>query len=245
MRIKTIVVEDEPLARQRLRELLSQHSDIEIVAEAADGRSAVRSIDTLKPDLVCLDIQIPELDGLGVLREISHRPVIVFTTAHDRYAVTAFELCALDYLVKPFGADRLALALARARERLKQGGRHDVDAACHALANTRKLDRLFVRHGGKIIPLGVKEIERLEADGDYVALISRGKRYLVNLPLAEFEANLDATHFVRVHRSHIVNIDFVESLEPEGNAQFLVHLRDGSKIIANRSASKALRDLTL
>jgi two-component system LytT family response regulator len=244
MPVRILVVEDEPLARDRLIELLKGYSWIEVIGEAVNGKQAVSAINSLRPDLIMLDIQLPDLDGLGVLRKIKHRPAIIFTTAYDRHAVSAFEFAAVDYLLKPFSEERLEIALNRARANLANASRN-FENGVEALAAPKILERIWVRHGGKIVPVQLREVERLEADGDYVALITRGRRFLVQVPMADLELRLDANRFIRVHRSHIVNLDFVESLTPEGNAQLSIRLRDGTTLLASRSASKALRELEL
>jgi len=245
MKRTVIIVEDEPLARKTLREMLAEADWLEVIGEAADGLSAVELINEEKPDLVFLDVNLPELSGLDVLKRLTHEPAVIFTTAHDRHAIAAFELAALDYLLKPFGRARLQLALDRAREAFEKKEPRpaiaDVRSALGAPAGA-PLDRILIRDGGRIVPVAVREIERIEADGDYAAVRARGKTLLVNLPLGDFEAKLDSAHFVRVHRSHIVNLDFVEAIEPVDNSQLLVRMKDGTKITASRTASKRLRD---
>ena len=244
MPVRVLVIEDEPLARERLIELLKPYAWIDVIGEAVNGHQAVAAIDALRPDVILLDIQLPDLDGLGVLRHITHRPAIIFTTAYSQHAVAAFELAAVDYLLKPFSAERLEVALNRARAGLANASRR-FEHGLEALAPPTILARIWVRHGGKIVPVQVRDVERLEAEGDYVALITRGRRFLVRVPMAELEQRLDAQRFIRVHRSHIVNLDFVESLIPEGNAQLSIRLRDGTTLMASRAASKALRKLPL
>lgn len=244
MPVRTLVIEDEPLARDRLIELLKGYAWIEVMGEAVNGKQAVTAIDSQRPDLILLDIQLPDLDGLGVLRKIKHRPAIIFTTAYDRHAVSAFEFAAVDYLLKPFSEERLEIALNRARANLNNASR-SFENGVEALGAPKILERIWVRHAGKIVPVQLREVERLEADGDYVALITRARRFLVQVPMADLELRLDADRFIRVHRSHIVNLDFVESLTPEGNAQFSIRLRDGTALLASRSASKILRELEL
>lgn len=248
MKRSVVIVEDEPLARKTLRDMLGEADWIEVIGEAADGLAAVELINARKPDLVFLDISLPELSGLDVLKRLTHEPAVIFTTAHDRHAIAAFELAALDYLLKPFGRARLRQALDRAREEL---GREAGAAKTSTVAGARAalgaagdapLERILIRDGGRIVPVAVREIERIDADGDYAAVRTKGKTLLVNLPLGDFEARLDAARFVRVHRSHLVNLDFVEAIEPVDNAQLQVRMKDGTKITASRTASKRLRD---
>ena len=246
MKLRAVIVEDEDVARRRLRNLLADYDWIQVVGEAKDGREAVDQIDALEPDLVFLDIEMPELDGLEVVKRIQHRPALVFTTAYDQYAISAFELAALDYLLKPFGRERLAGTLERVRQRFILGERaRDTENVREALSAPPVLTRLLVRHAGKVIPLLVSEIERLEADGDYVVIHTKGRKYLVSLALADFETRIDPHRFVRVHRSHVVNLDFVESFTPDENSQYRLQLKDGTVITASRAASKKLRDQAL
>jgi two-component system, LytTR family, response regulator len=249
MKTRAIVVEDEPIARQQLRDLLLEVDWIECVGEAADGRSAAALIDELEPDLVFLDIEMPEMSGLDVLRSIQHEPSVVFTTAYDRFAVAAFELEAIDYLLKPFGRDRLRAALERVRRAV--AGDADVSLVKRAhealdqLSGDGPLTRLFVRDRGRILPIAVREIERLEADDDYVAVHVRGRRFLVYLGMNEFEARLDPTRFLRIHRSHIVNLDHVAALVPFDATRLQIEMKDGTKLIASRTRSRELRSLAI
>lgn len=249
MKTRAVIAEDEPIARAQLRDLVSEVEWLECVGEAADGRTAVSLIDDLKPDLVFLDIEMPELDGLGVLREIRHDPAIVFTTAYDRFAVTAFELEAIDYLLKPFGRDRLLAALERVRRALGESSEVPVarraTEAAELASGTGRVNRIFVRDRGRILPIGVNDIERLEADDDYVAVLTRGRRFLVYLGMNEFEARLDPERFLRIHRSHIVNLDHVASLSPFDATRLQIEMKDGTKLIASRTRSRELRGLAI
>lgn len=251
MRTRAIVVEDEPIARRQLRELLADVDWIECVGEAGDGLSALALIERAKPDLVFLDIEMPELNGLEVLRRITCDPAVVFTTAYDRFAVAAFELEAIDYLLKPFGRDRLAAALDRVRRAVRSERGDDppiarrVDEVAEQLAGSGRLARIFVRDRGRILRIAAEDIERLEADDDYVAVHSRGRRHLVYLGMNEFEARLDPSRFVRVHRSHIVNLDHVAALAPVEGNRLQIQMRDGSRITASRTRSRELRGLAI
>jgi two-component system, LytTR family, response regulator len=242
MKRTVAIVEDEPLARQTLRDLLAEADWLEVIGEAADGLAAVELINSRKPDLVFLDINLPELSGLDVLKRLVHEPAVIFTTAHDRHAIAAFELAALDYLLKPFGRARFQQALVRARDALERAEPRPALPEVHAALGAQTMERILLRDGGRIVPVAVREIERIDADGDYAAVRARGKTFLVNLPLGDFEQRLDPARFVRVHRSHIVNLDFVEALEPFDNSQLIVRMKDGTKITASRTASKRLRD---
>jgi len=252
-KIRALIVEDEPLARRTLREILAEVSWLECVGEAETGARAVEMIDALKPDLVMLDIEMPELDGLEVLDRITHEPVVIFTTAYDRYAVSAFELEALDYLLKPFGRDRCLAALERARRALPaNGGASEpvpapslVERARHVLSESGPLTRLFVRDRDRIVPVSTAEIERLEAADDYVDVHTKARSYLVYLTLNDFERRLDPERFIRVHRAHIVNLDFVKQLVPFDGSRMQIEMRDGTKILASRTRSKELRQLAI
>ncbi len=241
--VSAVVADDELLARRRLRQLAPPW--LEWLGEAADGEEAVRAVDELRPDVLFLDIEMPRLNGLEVLERIRHKPVVIFTTAHDRYAVTAFELRALDYLLKPFGPERFREALERARQAVRL--RVEDTAAerlREALSAQGPLTRLFVRSRGRVLPLAVADIDRIEAQDDYVAVYTGGHQYLVHTPLAEIERRLDPARFLRVHRSHIVNLDHVTGLVTTPGARFEVHLGDGSRVTASRAGSRELRRRT-
>ena len=246
MKTRAFIVEDEPIARERLHELLQQVDWIECVGSAADGHNAVRLLDELRPDLVFLDIEMPGMNGIEVLRHISFDPAVVFTTAYDRYAVTAFELEALDYLLKPFGANRLHAALDRVRRNLHAETDVPVaERAGAAFAKREEFTRIFVRDRGKIIPIAVDTIDRLEAEDDYVGVHANGKRYLVYLGMAEFEARLDPSRFIRIHRSHIVNLDKVAAFLPQDGARLAIEMKDGTRLMASRARARELKHLAI
>lgn len=247
--IRALIIEDEPLARQTIRDFLEGEDWLEIVGEAADGHEAVRMIDEMRPDLVFLDIRMPGLTGLQVLSNVSHQPQVIFTTAYDDHAVTAFELEALDYLLKPFGRERFRRMLARIRRRLggmSEAGETSIHArALAALAanGAEYLHRLFVRdRRGRVVRVQVGEITRLVGADDYVEVCANGTSYLVSLTLTEFERRLDPNHFRRVHRSAIVNLDHVVSCRPV-ERRLLLKLSDGAEVTASRSGARGLRDL--
>lgn len=241
-RIRALVAEDEAVSRETLCQLLAEIDWIECVGVAGDGRDAVRLIDALEPDLVFLDVQLPELNGLGVLQEIHHQPAVVFTTAHDRYAVAAFEVQAIDYLLKPFGRRRFLQALERVRGRLASA-RPRAPAAVPA-GEPGPLLRLARTVRGELIPLRLDGATRFEAAGDYVEAHVRGERLLLRMSLGELEQALDGHRFWRVHRSHLVAADAVKSVrEHDDERRLVVVLSDGTEIIASRAASRRLREL--
>ncbi len=242
--LTVLVCEDEPLARLHLRALIESTPSLLWVGEVADGSNAVTLIDRLRPAIVFLDISMPELNGLEVLERITHRPAVVFTTAFDAHAVQAFELGAVDYLLKPFGPERFATAVTRVERSLSING-SDTSVAERVRATHGALTRVFVRERGRIVPIMVQEIERLEAEDDYVAIIVRGRRHLLTITLAALLTKLDGRRFIRIHRSHAVNLDAVAALIPFDSARLCVEMRDGTRITASRSGTQLLRTLTV
>lgn len=247
MDIKTVfIAEDEPLAREVLRDAIYAHAGLRLVGEAADGASALAQINQLQPDAVFMDIQMPEMTGLEVLKRLSCAPAIVFTTAYDQYAVTAFELHAVDYLLKPFTRARFDAAVARLLEPARPAP--DVVGAALARAIDRapgRLERILVRDRGRIFPLSLNEIEYLKADSKYTAIAARGQTFLVRIGISELEAQLDPARFIRIHRSALVNLDFVDSMKADDQSQLLIQMRDGTSLTASREASKVLREMTI
>lgn len=237
------IVEDEPLARSRLQAFVKHTPWIECLGEASDGRAAVAAIDELQPDLVFMDVQLPGMTGVEVLRRIRHSPAVVFTTAYDQFAIPAFELGALDYLLKPFGRERFDRALERARPFLEmQNGIPAAERAREVLSGGA-VTRLFVRDGARLIPVATDKIDHLEACDDYVRVHAVGKVYRLNLLLSDLEARLDPRIFLRIHRSHVVNLDRVRSLEPYDGSRMQVTLHNGVIIVASRQRSRVLRSL--
>ena len=244
MRVTALIVDDEPIARRTLRRLLDDVPWVECLGEAADGVTAVRLIDGATPDVVFLDVQMPGMSGLEVLNRVTHHPHLVFTTAFDQYAVTAFELRALDYLLKPFGRRRLHEALERVSQAVAQSrSSSSLDRARDALANSSPLTCIYVREGGAIVSISTDTIERLEARGDYVGVWVQGRRHLVHLPLRDVERSLDPARFVRIHRSHIINLDHVARVTPDSNGRLRVEMRDGTAVTSSRARTSGLRKL--
>ena len=241
MSVTAVIADDERLPRQKLLGFLADVPWVECVGEAANGPQTVELVDRLKPDLLFLDIRMPGLSGLHVLGRLTHRPTVVFTTAYDEYAVTAFELRALDYLLKPFGKKRFAETLARVKESLVARGASTVDRGQEALDRDRPLKRLFVRTRGRIVPVAIEDVIRFEARDDYVAIHTEADRHLAALRMGELEQLIDPDRFVRIHRSHIVNLDYVEAIAPHQSGRLQVTMRDGTRLFASRTRSQALR----
>lgn len=243
MKVTALIVEDEPLARASLRELVDEIDWIEAVDEVADGKAAIRFIDEHQPDVVFLDVELPELSGLQVLERIHHRPRVVFTTAYDRYAVSAFEFEAVDYLVKPFGRRRFRETLDRLRRRIEEEG---VGVSAYegerAALGGRYLRRLFARTGTRIVPIVVDKIMRFEAADYYVEAFCPDGSHLLDLTLGDLEARLDPDRFCRVHRSHIVNLDYVAEMRRYDMRRLTIRMTDGTEVVASRTGSRKLRD---
>jgi two-component system, LytTR family, response regulator len=241
--VRAAIAEDEPQARRTLRTYLEGVDWIELAGEANDGAAAVRLVDELEPDLLFLDVRLPELTGLQVIERIHHRPALVFTTAHDRFAVAAFELGAVDYLLKPFGAERFGRMLERVRAHM------DAPAAPDAVERTRlalsatPLRRLFVRSGARIVPIPVESIRRIQAAGDYAEVHCAAGRFLLQVSLGELLSRLDPERFRQVHRSHIVNLDHVQEMKPYDERRLLIRVEGGGEVLASRKASEELRRL--
>ncbi len=243
--IRTVLVEDEPLARDLLRSYLALHSDIELVGEAADGRSGLALVHEAAPDLVLLDIHLPEVSGVELARQIDRDVSIIFVTANDAYAMTAFELGAFDYLLKPVLPERFATALGRIRERRATGLLPELlGDRLSNMFEGRYLRHFFVRHLGTLLPVHVTDIVRLEADDDYTAVYAKGKRLMVHLPLREMASRLDPLSFVRVHRCDIVNLAHVKQASHHGR-RILLQMSDGSEVSSSRAGLQALQGLQL
>lgn len=240
--LKVLVAEDEAPARESLKEYLASAPGVSLVGEAVDGKTALALADRLAPDLLLLDVRLPELSGLEVARRIRHRAEIIFTTAYDRFAVAAFEIGAIDYLVKPFGRERLAAAVERARVRLAQAAVGAGERARDSLAGG-PVERLFARVGDRIVPIAVSSVRRIQARGDYAEVYAPEGAYLLHVPLAELASRLDPARFRQVHRSHVVNLDAVVHLRPFDDRRLAITLKDGSVVVASRAASEALRKL--
>ena len=244
-RIRVMIVDDEELARQVLREFLSTHPDIELAAECANGFEAVKKFAELKPELIFLDIQMPKLDGFEVLELIGDAGAVVYVTAYDNYAIRAFEVHAVDYLLKPFNASRFEAALRRAKERLS--GKTPAprlsasELAAAARPPAKYLDRVPVRDGAHVFIIPVAKLDYAEAQDDYVALAAEGKKHLKQQTIASLEAALDPSRFLRIHRSYIVNLDRVVKVEPYGKDTHVAVLSTGAQLPVSRAGYARLR----
>jgi two-component system LytT family response regulator len=241
--LRAAIVDDEELARSYLRELLRTHTEVEVAAECANGFEAVKAIAELAPDLVFLDVQMPKLDGFEVLDLIEGPgggaggggPAVIFVTAYDEFAMRAFDAHAVDYLLKPFGAERFEKALERAKGRLGQGDSLPAGLAREARPSGERPGRIVVRDGTRVQVIPLDKLDYVEAQDDYVALHSGGKRYLKQQPIGSLEAALDPARFVRIHRSAIVNLERVTRVEPYGKESRLAILEDGTRLPVSRS----------
>ena len=246
--MRVIIVDDELLARAVLREHLAAYADVEIVGECANGFEAVKAIAELAPDLVFLDIQMPKLDGFEVVELAGAKTQYVFVTAYDQFALRAFEVHALDYLLKPFSRERLEQALAHARERLGSpavaaAGSQAVAAAQEAAQRRAPLSRILIRDGTRVQVIPAVSIDYIEAQDDYVQVVAAGKAWLKSQRLSELEEQLDPGAFLRVHRSYIVSLAAIERIDPVGKDSHCAVLRGGARIPVSRSGYQKLREL--
>lgn len=247
-KIRTVLVEDEPLARERLRSLLAQQPDIEVVAEAGDGNTAVQVINDAQPELLFLDVNIPERDGFGVLESLGSAtpPVVIFVTAYDQFAVQAFEAHALDYILKPFDEDRFTTALHRARDSVRRRHAGELDQRLQSLLESvggpKRADRIAVKESGRIVFLRTAEIDWIGAEGNYARLHVGKRTHLMRETMTSLESRLDATRFLRIHRSTIVNVEAIAELEPLFQGDYVVILRDGTRLTSSRGYRSNLQE---
>ncbi len=241
-KVRAIIVDDEDLARQVIREMLKSHPEVEITGECANGFEAVRIVAESKPDLLFLDIQMPKLDGFEVLELIDDNIAVIFVTAYDAHALRAFEVHAVDYLLKPFRAERFEVALEHARQRIgrKVTPRPD-ELVASSRASGQYAERIVVKDGPRVQIIPVSKLDYAEAQDDYVALASQGKKNLKQQTISSLEASLDPKNFVRIHRSYLVNLERVTRLEPYGKDSHLVILSDGTRLPVSRAGYARLR----
>jgi len=250
MKIRAAIVDDEPLARRRIRNLLIRERDVEVIAECANGKDAIESLEAASPDVLFLDIQMPEIDGFDVLRAlgVGHVPVVIFVTAYDQFALRAFEAHALDYLLKPFDDERFEAALQRARERIRQQQGGDLDRRLQALLESVHGDhgylrRLVVPVGHRSVFLRTEQIDWIGAERNYIRLHVGGRAYLMRENLSLIATALDPKMFCRIHRSTVVNIDRIRAVESLFRGEYLVVLHDGTKLTSGRSYRSNLHAL--
>ncbi|HZL85385.1 MAG TPA: LytTR family DNA-binding domain-containing protein [Candidatus Krumholzibacteria bacterium] len=242
-RIRAILVDDEELARTVLRELLAAHADVDIVCECANGFEAVKMVSELAPDLVFLDVQMPKLNGFEVLELLDRDVAVIFTTAYDTYALQAFEVHAVDYLLKPFGDDRLAAALVEARRRIQGREKLPVAALAAAARPHGALERILIRDGTRVHILPTGNVDYVEAQDDYILFHAGGKQHIKLDTLSSLETQLDPQRFVRIHRSYLLNIERLARVEPYAKDSRIAILHDGTKLPVSRSGYARLSAL--
>jgi two-component system, LytTR family, response regulator len=249
--MRVVIADDEPLAREKLRLMLTAEPGVSILAECENGAEILDALNTHKPDLLMLDVQMPELDGFAVLNQVSpdSLPIIIFTTAFDRHAVRAFEANALDYLLKPFDQERLHQAVNRARAELLTANDRE---ATHRILNFLSQNanwqspsgrRLVIRSGGRVIFLGLDEIDYVEAAANYVKINVGKQSYLLRKGIGEIAEKLDPALFVRIHRSAIVNVRRIKELQPVNSGEYIVVLKDGKELSCSRGYRAGLQEL--
>ncbi len=251
-KIRTVIVDDEELGRDRIRSLLDMQPDVEVIAVCHDGAMAVEAIDRAQPDLVFLDVQMPGMDGFEVVENLERTrlPEIVFVTAHDGHAIRAFEVNALDFLLKPFDHTRFDKALERARTQISRAPAKTpaIDSRIVSLLEElheerRYPERLIVKSSGRVFFVRTEEIDWVEASGNYVKVHTKNEAHLLRESMKNMEAKLDPKAFVRIHRSAIVNIDRIKELEPWFHGEYIVIMRDGTRLTASRVFSDRLSSL--
>ena len=251
MTYRILIVDDEDYARDIVRSLLAQATDIDLIGECSNGSEAVEAIKSQKPDIVFLDIQMPEVNGFEVIEACStfHQPHYIFTTAYDEFALKAFEVNAIDYLLKPFDDDRFFQALDRAKEKAALPGSSDLKesiaalVAAHTQSKATYLRRISIKTGGRIHFISAEDIHWIEADNQYVKIHTSTGHHTHRASLNELGGQLDPTSFIRIHRSAIVNIHCIASLEPHFRGDFIVQLTNGTKVKLAKSRKDALRQL--
>ena len=248
MRIRVMVVDDEPLAREKIREMVRDDPELEIIGECVNGIEAVAAIQAQSPDLLLLDVQMPEMGGFSVLEALESEklPVVIFVTAYDQYAVRAFEVHALDYLLKPFDRERFETALQRAKAQIRRERNGSIDQRILALleelkAESKYLERLVVKTGGRVFFLETEEIDWVEAEGNYVSVHTAKKSYVLRETISNLEAQLDPKKFVRIHRSAIVKIDRIRELQPWTHGEYHIILHNGTQLTLSRNYRENLQ----
>ena len=246
--IKAIIVDDEKLGRDIIKEYLGDHPQIDVVAECRDAHEAFQAIATYQPDLIFLDIQMPEINGFELLEMLDEHPRVIFSTAYDQYAIKAFEVNAVDYLLKPYDAERFNLAVDRAIQNIQSSQKQD--ETIHQLLKTIQtshqfLERLLIKQAGRIVIISCKEIFIIKALDDYAEICTAKASYLIQQPLNHLEERLNPDQFVRVHRSYIVNIDAIRDLVAWSQGRYKLFLKDGKEIFVSRTGYKKLMRFTV
>ena len=244
--LTAIVVDDEPLARKLLKEYLQDFPNVRLVGECKNGRQAIKAINEDKPDLVFLDIRMPGIDGFEVLEKLKHMPHIVFSTAYGDYALKAFEINAVDYLLKPYDRKRFFQALQKVINRTAKMD-NEIDRIIQVLQQSREQgvyhDRIFIRKGKRIVSVDIRNILWIEADGDYTQLHTNNDIHLCNLSLNALEKKLDPSRFLRVHRASIIANDCIDHLQSDGEGGFVATLKDKSKVKISRTYASSIRNI--
>ena len=246
MKIDCIIIDDEKLARELLTEFLEPFNDIEIVAECSNGKDAVEKIESLKPQLIFLDVQMPGMDGFDVLESIEHKPYVIFTTAYDQYAIKAFDKNAIDYLLKPLDEERFNVAVNRAFERIKADESNVEELITSIRGTIENTDgkfstHLFVQKSEKLLNIEVKNIIHLEASGDYTVLSTKTDQFLSSSGIGKLEGKLDPEVFIRIHRSTIINLNYLKEIEKHFNGGLIVKMENGKSFPVSRTYAKEIR----
>lgn len=242
-KLTAVIVDDEELARQVVREMLKKHPEVQIVGECANGFEAVKAVAEQRPELLFLDIQMPKLDGFEVLELLEGNLAVVFVTAHDEHALRAFEVHAVDYLLKPFSTERFEAALERAKQRVGNAAPAARELASAARQPGEYAARIVVKDGTRVQIIPITKLDFVEAQDDYVALASQGKKHLKQQTIASMEEILDPKVFLRVHRSYIVNLERVTKVEPYGKDTHVAVLQDGTQVPVSRAGYGRLREV--
>jgi two-component system LytT family response regulator len=242
-RWRALIVDDEELARHVIREFLQSHPEIDVAAECANGMEAVKAVAEHKPNLIFLDVQMPKLTGFDVLELIGTDVPVIFVTAYDQYAMRAFDVHAVDYLLKPIGRERFDAAVERAKTRLGEKMAAPAELSAAARPPQQFLERLVVKDGTKVTLIPVGKLDYAEAQDDYVALVTQGKKHLKQQTIAGLEAGLNPANFVRIHRSYIVNLERVVRIEPYAKESRIAILTDGARLPVSRAGYARLKAL--
>jgi two-component system LytT family response regulator len=248
-KIRALIVDDEPLARRRIKSLLAHESSVDVIGECSDGHKAVTSINELTPDLVFLDVQMPAMDGFEVIKTIGpeRMPTVIFVTAYDQYALKAFEVNAIDYLLKPFDRRRFQKTLERAKAMIRGLQNDNVNNQLLSLLDDLRReqempDRFIIKNGGRVVFLRVEEIDWMRVVGNYVRLQAGPDSHLMRETMNGMEAKLSPDKFMRIHRSTIVNIDRVKEVQPWAKGEYVVIMRDGTRLIMSRRYRERLNE---